>query len=62
MVFPKLGDPFETWEEKKEKEAVVKQFKLSEKKGERIAPESSSTFLDKVPSFLDVIWQFSLLW
>lgn len=46
---------------KKEKEAVVKQFKLSEKKGGRIAPESSSTVLDKVPSFLDVIWQFSLL-
>lgn len=47
--------------EKRENKAVVKQFKLSEKKGGRIAPESSSTALQKSPYFLVVIWQFSLL-
>lgn len=47
--------------EKKKKDAVVKLFKLSGKKGERIAPESSSTALEKGPSFIVVIWQFSLL-
>lgn len=40
---------------------MVKLFKLSGKKGKRIAPESSSTALEKGLSFVVVIWQFSVL-